>query len=253
MPPAGMGMVSILVLRRIQRLTLASEVSSMSRRMSRKSSCAACITLFLSFVNLGFGQDAVAANAAPVVPNLINFGGVLTDLNARPLAGVQGVTFLLYRTQQGGTPLWMETQNVTPIKNGQYTVVLGSASTHGLPADLFATGEGRWLAVQIAGQPEQPRVMLVAVPYALKAADAQTIGGLPPSAFLRAAPPNVGAPADSSADATGPVSALASSALPPPPQMSRPPADLRAQSPCSPRRATSRIRFSLNPARPPST
>jgi hypothetical protein len=183
--------------------------------MSRKSLCAACLTVFLSFVNLGFGQDAVSANAAPVVPNMINFGGVLTDLNARPLAGVQGVTFLLYRTQQGGTPLWMETQNVTPGKGGQYTVVLGAASAHGLPADLFASGEGRWLAVQIAGQPEQPRVMLVAVPYALKAADAQTIGGLPPSAFLRAAPPNVGAPADSPAGAPALASALPSSPLPP--------------------------------------
>ena len=30
--------------------------------------------------------------------------------------------------------------------------------------------------------------MLLAVPYALKAADAQTLGGLPPSAFVLAAP-----------------------------------------------------------------
>src|SRR5207245_3841386 len=55
-----------------------------------------------------------------------------------------------------------------------------------------ASGEARWLAVQVAGQPEQPRTLLVAVPYALKAADAQTIGGLPPSAFILAAPPSSG-------------------------------------------------------------
>lgn len=38
------------------------------------------------------------------------------------------------------------------------------------------------------------------MPYALKAADAETIGGLPPSALVLAAPPNSGAPiaADSS-------------------------------------------------------
>src|SRR5207245_7367940 len=35
---------------------------------------------------------------------------------------------------------------------------------------------------------EQPRVLLLSVPYALKAADAETIGGLPPSAFVLAAP-----------------------------------------------------------------
>src|SRR6516162_7645380 len=38
------------------------------------------------------------------------------------------------------------------------------------------------------GQAEQPRVLLVSVPYAMKAADAETIGGLPPSAFARTTP-----------------------------------------------------------------
>ncbi|MGA9898829.1 MAG: tail fiber domain-containing protein, partial [Terriglobales bacterium] len=42
------------------------------------------------------------------------------------------------------------------------------------------------------GQDEQPRVMLLAVPYALKAGDATTIGGLPPSAFMLAAPGSSG-------------------------------------------------------------
>jgi hypothetical protein len=42
--------------------------------------------------------------------------------------------------------------------------------------------------VQIAGQEEQPRVLLVSAPYALKAGDAATVGGLPPSAFVLAAP-----------------------------------------------------------------
>lgn len=40
--------------------------------------------------------------------------------------------------------------------------------------------------MQIVGQEEQPRVLLVAVPYALKAGDAETIGGLPASAFVLA-------------------------------------------------------------------
>jgi len=41
--------------------------------------------------------------------------------------------------------------------------------------------------VQVSGQEEQPRVLLLSVPYALKAADAETVGGLPPSAFVLAA------------------------------------------------------------------
>ena len=51
---------------------------------------------------------------------------------------------------------------------------------------LFASGEARWLGVQVQGQAEQPRTVLMSVPYALKAADAETIGGLPATAFLKA-------------------------------------------------------------------
>jgi hypothetical protein len=123
------------------------------------------------------------------VPNLISYKGVLKDTSGKAIATVAGVTFLLYKDQQGGAPLWLETQNVTPDKMGRYTVQLGVTSTHGLPSDLFQTGEARWLGVQVANEPEQPRVLLVAVPYALKAADAETVGGLPPSAFVLAGLP----------------------------------------------------------------
>lgn len=44
--------------------------------------------------------------------------------------------------------------------------------------------------MQPEGQAEQPRVSLLSVPYALRAADAQTVGGLPASAFVLAAPPS---------------------------------------------------------------
>ena len=86
----------------------------------------------------------------------------------------------------GGEPLWAETQTVSPDAAGRYDVYLGAGNTSGLPADLFGTGEARWLEVQVAGEQPQPRVLLVSVPYALKAADAATLGGLPASAFVLA-------------------------------------------------------------------
>ena len=45
---------------------------------------------------------------------------------------------------------------------------------------LFASGEARWLGVRINGGEEQPRVLLLSVPYALKAADAQLSADFPP-------------------------------------------------------------------------
>ncbi len=99
-----------------------------------------------------------------------------------------GVTFAIYKQQDGGAPVWQETQNVTPDASGQYNVILGSTTATGLPDDLFSQQEQRWLGVQVQGQAEQARVLLVSVPYAFKAHEAETLGGLPASAFVKAPP-----------------------------------------------------------------
>lgn len=135
------------------------------------------------------GTSTATGTGSPIVPQLVNYSGVLTDTNGKPLTNLVGVTFTLYQESEGGTPLWMEIQNVQPTKSGHYSVMLGSTTSAGLPQDVFANGEARWLGVQAEGHAEQPRVMLLSVPYALKAADAETVGGLPPSAFMLAAPP----------------------------------------------------------------
>ena len=165
-----------------------------------------------------FAQQSSAAPAAPVtasaaggsvVPHLVNYSGVLQDAGGKPITAIRGVTFLLYREAQGGAPVWMETQNVTPDKSGHYTVQLGTTGSQGLPPEMFITGAARWLAVQVSGEAEQARVLLVSAPYALKASDADTIGGLPPSAFVLAAPVMGGASSTSSVTAPG-------SSVPPP-------------------------------------
>jgi hypothetical protein len=160
------------------------------------------------------GQQSAATTANPIVPPLVKFSGVLTDGNGKPLTGVVGVTFFLYKDSEGGAPLWMETQNVQPNQAGHYSVMLGSTTSQGLPFDLFVSGEARWLGVQPQGQSEQPRVLLLSVPYALKAGDAETVGGLPPSAFVLAAPPPGAAAAPSGATNSGSAgSAAAASAI----------------------------------------
>jgi hypothetical protein len=104
--------------------------------------------------------------------------------------GTVGITFAIYKEPAEGAPLWMETQNVQLDEQGRYTVLLGATKSEGLPVELFAAAEPRWLGVQVnlPREAEQPRVLLVSVPYALKAADAETLGGMPASAFVLAAP-----------------------------------------------------------------
>jgi hypothetical protein len=129
-------------------------------------------------------RNAASPASAAEVPRLIKFSGTLLDMQDRPMVGPVGVTFALHAQQTGGAALWLETQNVKPDGNGVYTVLLGANSANGVPAELFASGEARWLEVQVERQAEQPRVLLVSVPYALKAKDAETLGGKPASAFV---------------------------------------------------------------------
>lgn len=143
-------------------------------------------------------QQRVALATNEIVPPLVSFSGAVTDVNGKPLAGTVGVTFSLYKDEQRGAPLWLETQNVQSDKTGHYSVMLGSASSQGIPNNLFVSGEAHWLGIRVQGQDEQPRVLLLSVPYALKAADAETVGGLPPSAFVLAALPSPGSSTDTS-------------------------------------------------------
>ena len=143
--------------------------------------------LFATILMLCSITYAQGTSTTVEVPRLVNYSGNLDNAGAGP-ATVVGVTFAMYQDQSDGAPLWMETQNVRPDAKGNYTVQLGANSPQGLPLDVFAAGEARWLGVRVNGGEEHPRVLLLSVPYALKAADAQTLGGLPPSAFVLATP-----------------------------------------------------------------
>ncbi len=124
---------------------------------------------------------------AATVPRLIRFSGVAKNAQGQPRSGVVGITFALYKEQEGGAALWLETQSVAADAQGQYAVLLGSTVAAGIPMEAFSGNEARWLGVQPEGQAEQ-RVLLVSVPYALKAVDAETLGGMPASSFVLAAP-----------------------------------------------------------------
>jgi hypothetical protein len=128
----------------------------------------------------------LAASALTAVPPLVPYSGLVEGR-----AGQISATFLIYKDQTGGEPLFEETQTLAIDATGHYKVQLGAANPSGLPADLFSSGEARWLEVQIAGEEPQLRVLLASVPYALKAADAATLGGLPASAFALAGVANV--------------------------------------------------------------
>ena len=174
------------------------------------------VVFLLGTVNLpgqsGSGTSAISGTSASVVPRLIKFSGEINPQTTQIKQTEEGedgkngsatpitVTFSLYELQEGGSPLWSEVEKVLLDEQGRYTVLLGATVPEGLPLDLFTSGEALWLGVQpqLSGAVEQPRVLLVAVPYALKAADSDTLGGKPASAYALAGSPALVVPAGAS-------------------------------------------------------
>jgi len=126
------------------------------------------IPVLLTLFVITYALQLVAQSKADIqrgVPSFVKFAGRLAGANGEPLPGTQGVTFLLYKEEKGGGPLWMETQNVHTDRNGRYSVMLGSSTAYGLPAEIFEGDGARWLGVQASGESEQPRILLFSLPY----------------------------------------------------------------------------------------
>jgi hypothetical protein len=154
-----------------------------------------CLTIIpLLFLSLGAGQaqcmhDEPACHQA--IPPFVKFDGVLKRFSGISNGRVVALRFAIYADAAGGTALWQEVQNTQLDLQGHYEVVLGATARDGIQTDLFSRGEPRWLGVQPLwpGEVEEPRVLMLAVPYAIEAANAQTLGGLPASAYAKAAAP----------------------------------------------------------------
>jgi hypothetical protein len=141
-------------------------------------------SLLVALLCVGVGAFPAGARAqasSPVAPTLIPVSGRLVGADGQPRTGQVSLVISLYNAQNDASPRWVEQQTVTLDATGAYTVQFGATLQDGLPADLFATeGGARWLGVAVreaGGDVEQPRVMLVSVPYAAKAATAETLGG----------------------------------------------------------------------------
>ena len=157
-----------------------------------------------------------AQTEGATVPRLVTFSDVLKDASGKAVMGTVTVAFSVYELQEGGPPLWIETQAVRADALGRYTVLLGATQPDGLPLDLFTTGRARWLGVQpqLPATAEQPRLLLAGVPYALKAADADTLGGKPASAYVTTE--TLGAPGSAALAVATPTNASAQTPSPTP-------------------------------------
>jgi hypothetical protein len=109
-----------------------------------------------------------AGIAAAEVPRLMNYQGVLTNTDGIPTSGSHDLTFRIYGDRgTGATVLWEEAHTAVEIREGGFSVILGSVAA--MPDNLFASGE-LWLGVTVDSDPEMaPRTRITPVPWALRA------------------------------------------------------------------------------------
>jgi hypothetical protein len=124
---------------------------------------------------------------------LVWFAGIFRPADGLPPAPAELATLSMYQEDTGGTPIWQETQSIAIGADGRFNVLVGSSTSDGLPLNLFTDGQPRWIGIQFHrnGESELPRLQLVSVPYALKAVDADTLGGRPASDYALAVRPSL--------------------------------------------------------------
>ena len=105
------------------------------------------------------------------VPSLINYQGRLTDAQGQPVTGNRTMTVRIYDAASGGNMTYEETLGTVAVGNGTYSFQFG-ASGNGVVTVL--SGQD-YLALSVNGTEESTRTRLLAVPYALKSADAQAL------------------------------------------------------------------------------
>jgi Chaperone of endosialidase len=156
--------------------------------MRRITTALATIVVVVTAAITALAQST-PAEPSVTVPRLIQIAGVFQPADGQPPANVEVVTVSIYSERDGGLPIWQERQTVAVDKTtGRFMLLLGASYPEGIPGAVFGAGQAQWMSLlfERLGEVEQPRVRIASVPYALKASDAETLGGLPASAYLRA-------------------------------------------------------------------
>jgi microcystin-dependent protein len=98
------------------------------------------------------------------IPHLINYQGRLTDNQGQPITGTKSVTFRIYDTESGGSPLWQETHTAT-FDRGIFNLFIGGVTALNLPFN-----KPYYLGIQVGDDPEMtPRQRFASVGYAFTA------------------------------------------------------------------------------------
>jgi hypothetical protein len=114
---------------------------------------------------------------AQVVPELINYQGLLSDASGTPLdSGSCDLVFSLYASPEATIPIWgPEVHEEAQVVQGRFNVILGSTVSL---EEAFSASD-RWLGVAVSPEAEiMPRQRVLSAPYAMAAHNGNPVGGI---------------------------------------------------------------------------
>lgn len=125
-----------------------------------------------------------ASFAAAGTPATLSYQGSLYDNNNLPITAVKNMTFKLYKSTEGASPIsgatnpnafWTEDLTSVNVTNGRFAVILGNTAT--LNPDDFNADV--WLGVKVGSDSEMtPRQKMTSVAFALNADNGVPVGGI---------------------------------------------------------------------------
>ncbi len=152
-----------------------------------------CLVMF-SYTRVGFITRTYTHEASAAASSNLNFQARLFNSGGNIVSdGTDSIQFNLYNVSSGGTTQWTETQGAVSVRNGYFSVQLGSITP--FPSTIDWSQE-QWLTMNVNSDGEMtPRLKLTAVPYAFRAGQADSLtngsGVLNASDILQKAPVSI--------------------------------------------------------------
>ncbi len=103
------------------------------------------------------------------IPRVLNYQGKLLDTDGVGVNDTLDMTFKLYTSETGGSPLWEESIPNVEVSKGLFSVDLS-----GFP-DTVDFSEEYWLEVEVGSETMSPREKLSSAPYSLYSLKAKTV------------------------------------------------------------------------------
>jgi hypothetical protein len=131
------------------------------------------VVVLSGFVVTRLVRNPASPDSAPSAPSsepssVISYQGVLNNANGQAVTGIYSMTYRLYNTPDGITPLWTEYQPSVSVVSGLFSVYLGDFTP--LTQTIF-TRQALYLGVTVSTDSEMtPRTRIATVPYAFTSA-----------------------------------------------------------------------------------